>query len=78
MKNLIMSLLTITACFLTAITIALQGKIDALEKQLNVLRDLQDGGAIHMEFLDSDNNKLRSDIASLRQDLDMLRYKEGR
>lgn len=70
---------TMMACFFTlTVVVLLENRIETLEKRFDALRDIQDGEAIHMRFLDSDNNKLREDIVSLRQDVDTLRYKEGR
>lgn len=70
---------TIMVCFFTlTVVVLLENRIETLEKRFDALRDIQDGEAIHMRFLDSDNNKLREDIVSLRQDVDTLRYKEGR
>ena len=58
--------------------IMMMDKVYSLQRQVRILQDLQDADEIHMRFLDSDNTKLREDIANLRTDTDIMRYREGR
>lgn len=61
-------------CLLTMCVLE-QWQIHTLQEQIVALRDTQNGQDIHLQFVDSDHAKLGKDIASLRQDLDNLRYR---
>lgn len=84
MKSItILSFAVVLNSLLTGLNLYLmQDKLQEAKKlqcEVNsALQDSQDTTARHLKFLDSDNNKLRDDIARLRSDLDSVRYKDGR
>jgi cell division protein FtsB len=84
MKSItILSFAVVLNSLLTGLNLYLmQDKLQEAKKlqcEVNsALQDNQDTTARHLKFLDSDNNKLRDDIARLRSDLDSVRYKDGR
>lgn len=56
----------------------LESKVEKLQKEVDALKDIQDGIDIHMRFLDSDNDRLRRLDYDLRTDIDNLKYQDGR